>query len=114
MACVRLLHGAVHTILAVAVLSLMVGFIPRERSGQAFGLIFVVVLLPYAVVPPILEPLTRELGGFGHVLEFRLPAWLSYFLCSGWEIGKVGIQPVLLWKQSVFGKLCTTSKTSGF
>jgi predicted MFS family arabinose efflux permease len=70
MACIRLFHGAVHTILAVAVLSLMVGFIPRERSGQAFGLIFVVVLLPYAVVPPILEPLNRELGGFGHVLEF--------------------------------------------
>ncbi len=70
MACVRLLHGAVHTILAVAVLSRMVGFIPEERSGQAFGLLFVVVLLPYAVIPPVLEPLTRGLGGFGHVLEF--------------------------------------------
>ncbi len=68
MAAVRLFHGAVHTVLATAVLSRMVGCIPKERSGQAFGLIFVIILLPYAVIPPVLEPLSRLLGGFRHVL----------------------------------------------
>lgn len=68
MAAVRLFHGAVHTVLATAVLSRMVGCIPKERSGQAFGLIFVILLLPYAVIPPVLEPLSRLLGGFRQVL----------------------------------------------
>jgi predicted MFS family arabinose efflux permease len=68
MAAVRLFHGAVHTVLATACLSRMVGCIPKDRSGQAFGLIFVIVLLPYAVIPPVLEPLSRLLGGFRHVL----------------------------------------------
>ncbi|MBI5252547.1 MAG: MFS transporter [Desulfomonile tiedjei] len=79
MAAVRLFHGAVHTVLATAVLSRMVGCIPRERSGQAFGLIFVIVLLPYAVIPPILEPLSTLLGGFRHVLEISALAMLLVF-----------------------------------
>lgn len=79
MAAVRLLHGAVHTVLATAVLSRMVGCIPKERSGQAFGLIFVIVLLPYAVIPPLLDPLSTLLGGFRHVLEFSALAMFLVF-----------------------------------
>jgi predicted MFS family arabinose efflux permease len=79
MAAVRLFHGAVHTVLATACLSRMVGCIPKERSGQAFGLIFVIVLLPYAVIPPILEPLSRLFGGFRHVLEASAVAMFLVF-----------------------------------
>ncbi len=69
MALVRLLHGAAYVVLATAVLSKLVGCIPRERSGQAFGLISVITVLPYAVIPPLLEPLSRWAGGFLGVLN---------------------------------------------
>jgi predicted MFS family arabinose efflux permease len=56
-------------VLATAALSMLVGCIPKNRSGQAFGLISVITVLPYAIVPPILEPLCRILGGFLPVLN---------------------------------------------
>jgi len=69
MAVVRLVHGATYVVLATAVLARMVGCIPPGRSGQAFGLISVITVLPYAVVPPLLEPLDRLMGGFLGVLD---------------------------------------------
>ncbi|MGB6063326.1 MAG: MFS transporter [Desulfomonilaceae bacterium] len=69
MTIVRLLHGAAYVVMATAVVSRLVGGIPRDKSAQAFGLISVITLLPYAVVPPILEPLTRWAGGFENMLN---------------------------------------------
>ena len=69
MAAVRLVHGAAYVVLATAVLAKLVGCIPRGRSGQAFGLISVITLLPYAVIPPVLEPLNQWAGGFDQVLN---------------------------------------------
>lgn len=69
MAAVRLIHGAAYVILATAALAKLVGCIPRGRSGQAFGLISVITLLPYAVIPPVVEPLNRWAGGFDQVLS---------------------------------------------
>ena len=69
MAVVRLIHGAAYVVMATAVVSRLVGSIPREKSAQAFGLISVITLLPYAVMPPILGPLTRWAGSFDNVPE---------------------------------------------
>lgn len=69
MAVVRLIHGAAYVVMATAVVSRLVGSIPRDKSAQAFGLISVITLLPYAVIPPILEPLTRWAGNFDNVLN---------------------------------------------
>lgn len=69
MATVRIIHGAAHAVLATAVLSRIVESIPLENSGQAFGLLSVVTLLPYAVVPPIMGPLCQEIGSFSSVLN---------------------------------------------
>ena len=55
-------------VLATAALTKMMDSIPETRSGQAFGLITVITLLPYAVMPPLLDPLIRALGGFLPVL----------------------------------------------
>jgi predicted MFS family arabinose efflux permease len=69
MVIVRLIHGAAYVVMATAVVSRLVGSIPRDKSAQAFGLISVITLLPYAVIPPILEPLTRWAGSFDNVLN---------------------------------------------
>lgn len=103
MAAVRLIHGAAYVVLATAVLAKLVGCIPRDRSGQAFGLISVITLLPYAVMPPVLEPLNRWAGGFDQVLNLSallmLPSFPLLYLVRG-ELsdaqtthnGKVGLR----------------------
>jgi predicted MFS family arabinose efflux permease len=68
MTVVRIAHGAAYVVMAAAVLSKIVGIIPREKSGQAFGLLSVITLLPYAVIPPFLGPLIRWTGSFDNVL----------------------------------------------
>ena len=65
---VRVLHGCAHVIMATALMAIIVGYIPREKSGQAFGLLSITTLLPYALVPPVLTPLTNLLGGYTRVL----------------------------------------------
>ena len=47
---VRVLHGVVYVLLMSANLAGIVGCIPPSRSGQAFGYVAVIVLLPYAVL----------------------------------------------------------------
>jgi predicted MFS family arabinose efflux permease len=69
MAVVRTVHGAAYVLLATALLSRIVASIPPDRSAQAFGLISVLTLLPYAVLPPLVVPLTAWLGGFDNVLN---------------------------------------------
>lgn len=68
MLAVRVIHGACHAVLVSAMLAMVVAFIPKERSGQAFGLLSVNTLLPYAIIPPMIGPLDRMFGGYEHVL----------------------------------------------
>jgi len=68
MAVVRVLHGGIYVVLATAAMTKMMDSIPEKKSGQAFGLITVITLLPYAVMPPLLEPLIQVFGGFLPVL----------------------------------------------
>jgi predicted MFS family arabinose efflux permease len=79
MAVVRLIHGAAYVVMATAVVTRLVGSIPREKSAQAFGLMSVITLLPYAVIPPILEPLTRWAGSFDKVLNLSCILMLLSF-----------------------------------
>jgi predicted MFS family arabinose efflux permease len=71
---VRLLHGTGYVLFTTAVVSRLIPTIPHGRSGQAFGLFTVLTILPYAVIPPILEPLQRMVGGFDHVLDLTAAA----------------------------------------
>lgn len=66
---VRLLHGLAYGVLAIAGTAAMVACIPPDRSGEAFGVMGIVTLLPYAVVPPLVEPLERVLGGYLNLLN---------------------------------------------
>ena len=68
MLAVRALHGFSFALAGAAIMTVIVEFIPKERSGQIFGLISVIVLIPNTLVPPLLPFLSRSLGGFTEVL----------------------------------------------
>jgi predicted MFS family arabinose efflux permease len=87
MAAVRLLHGGAYVLLATAVLSRLIACIPSNRSGQAFGLVSIITVLPYAVVPPVLSPLLRLTGGFREVLNLSALAMVVALLLA-WTIGR--------------------------
>lgn len=78
---VRVLHGAGFVVLASAMMAMVVCFIPARRSGQAFGLISVSTLLPYAVLPPLLGPVTQALGTFDRVLGAAGVLMILVFPC---------------------------------
>jgi len=65
---VRIVHGFFYVVFGTAVMTEIVGCVPKSRSGQAFGMIAVITLLPYAVLPPLMKPLSEALGGFVPVL----------------------------------------------
>ncbi|MBM4276843.1 MAG: MFS transporter [Deltaproteobacteria bacterium] len=69
MALVRVIHGGVYVVMGTAMMAKIVETIPPGKSSQAFGVISVITLLPYAVMPPILEPLIKIFGGFIPVLN---------------------------------------------
>ncbi|MHB8769992.1 MAG: MFS transporter [Syntrophales bacterium] len=54
---VRIIHGAAFVLLTSGAISLVVNFIPPERSGQGFSIISVAMMIPYAVIPPLTEAL---------------------------------------------------------
>jgi predicted MFS family arabinose efflux permease len=69
MTLIRIIHGGVYVVMGTAMMAKIVGAIPSGKSSQAFGIISVITLLPYAVMPPILEPLIKIFGGFIPVLH---------------------------------------------
>ncbi len=48
---VRLINGAGIYLLSASAMTLLVAIIPQSRSGQAFGLYSVAMLLPYCIIP---------------------------------------------------------------
>lgn len=79
---VRAVHGITYVILGAALNARLVDLIPPSRSGQAFGLITVITLLPFAVIPPILDIATHRLGGFVTVLNLAAALMLLIFPIS--------------------------------
>ncbi len=79
MAAVRILQGVANVVLATSVLSGIVAAIPAVRSAQAFGMVSVLTLLPYAVVPPLLKPLCQLVGSFDAVLSVFAGAMILVF-----------------------------------
>ncbi|AMK10094.1 MFS transporter [Pseudodesulfovibrio indicus] len=51
----RMLHGAAYVTMMSASVTLLMVFMPPEKSGQGFGIITIMTLFPYAVIPYVLE-----------------------------------------------------------
>jgi len=58
---VRLANGAAVYLLSAACMTLMVSRIPTRRSGQAFSLYSVALLLPYSLVPAVCDTVVPHL-----------------------------------------------------
>jgi predicted MFS family arabinose efflux permease len=70
--CLRVFHGAAFVTLVSATTALLVHFIPPSKSGQGFGLFSLTTMLPFAVMPPLMEYLLRVVPDAGHAY-----AWVS-------------------------------------
>lgn len=82
MSLVRAAHGVAYVVLGVTLNACLVDLIPPSKSGQAFGLVTVITLLPFAVIPPILDMVTHRLGGFIAVLNLGAVLMLLIFPLS--------------------------------
>ncbi len=67
---VRILHGAAFVCVMSALTALLSDLIPSRKSGQAFGLVTIVRLLPYSIVPPLLTFVDRSPEGFRTALIY--------------------------------------------
>lgn len=55
MVLLRILHGMAFVTLMSSSITLLMVFMPINKSGQGFGIVTIATLLPYAVIPYILE-----------------------------------------------------------
>jgi len=91
---VRVFHGASIVCLISAVTALLVGFIPKGRSAQAFGVFSLTSLAPFALMPLATEFLLRFVGDESAVYALAslliVPA-LILLVPLGKRIGKAGL-----------------------
>jgi MFS family permease len=74
----RVAHGAVFVLLTSSVISLMVHFIPADRSGQGFSALSIATIIPYALIPPLTEYLLPHVRNEAHIY-----AGVSVFSVAG-------------------------------
>ncbi|MYL83219.1 MFS transporter [Desulfovibrio aerotolerans] len=77
---VRLANGLGVALVSAGAMTLLVAVIPPTRSGQAFGLYSIAMLLPYSVMPPLFDWLS--------------PAYLDY--PQGYALVALALAPALL------------------
>jgi len=63
----RIFHGAAFVLLVSGSMAMMVHFVPKDKSGQGFGIVSVSVLVPYAVMPLVTERLLNHVQSEAHV-----------------------------------------------
>jgi MFS family permease len=77
---VRLFHGLFFVLFISAVTAAVVVYIPAARSGQAFGIISMIRLVPYALIPPLLGAMPRHSGSFTEILRYAAAILLTSLL----------------------------------
>ncbi|MBG0775924.1 MAG: MFS transporter [Desulfovibrionaceae bacterium] len=76
LALVRIAHGLGFVLLVSSVTTLLVAYLPPGRTGQGFGIFAIAGLLPYAVLPPVVERLLPLAGSEPRVYALFAPALL--------------------------------------
>lgn len=70
MTAVRMFHGAGYICLISAIIVMVTQDMPPEKSGQGFGIITTMSLLPYAVIPPLMQYIHRGPRAFIVALNY--------------------------------------------
>jgi hypothetical protein len=76
LAVVRVAHGFGFVLTVSACMAILVHCIPRDLSGQGFGIFAITALVPYAVLPPVVERLLPLAGGESRVYALGAPLLL--------------------------------------
>ena len=76
LALVRIVHGLGFVLIISALAVLVVACLPPHRTGQGFGIFAIAGLLPYAVLPPVVERLLPLVGGESRVYALFAPVLL--------------------------------------
>ncbi|MEW6368677.1 MAG: MFS transporter [Acidobacteriota bacterium] len=63
----RIFHGAAFVVLVSSSMAMVVHFIPKERSAQGFSIVSLSSLIPYAVMPLVVEFLLRRIPNEAHI-----------------------------------------------
>ncbi len=83
----RIFHGAAFVMLVSAGMAVIVNFIPEKRSAEGFGIMSLATLIPYAVMPLLVEFLLRftknEAGIYAWVSVLAMPAFFLLAALSG-------------------------------
>jgi len=86
MLAVRLVNGVAVYLLSAACMTMMVSRIPPERSGQAFSLYSVALLLPYSIVPAVCDVVVPHLPsvayGYRDMSLLLLPGLVLIYIIS--------------------------------
>jgi predicted MFS family arabinose efflux permease len=77
---VRIFHGLAYVVLGTGIMSAIVASVPPDQSGKAFGIIGIITILPFAVLPPLLKPLTSKFSFVSILIYFGLLLLIGTFL----------------------------------
>ncbi len=77
---VRIIHGVAYVVFGTSVLTGIVATVPSNKSGQAFSIIGIITLLPFAVMPPLLKPLTSKYSFVSVLTYFGLLMLLTIII----------------------------------
>lgn len=78
---VRIMHGAAFVCLISAMLAIIIDYIPSQKSGQAFGFITIIRLVPYAIIPPVVNAIDKTPSDFERILMYSAALMIiSFFL----------------------------------
>jgi len=93
---VRLAHGLAFVCLVSAVTALLARTVPPRRAAEAFGVFSLSALVPYALMPPLMEWLAPRAGGeagaYAWTALLTLPA-LAMLLPLGPRLGRAAFAP---------------------
>lgn len=83
----RMVNGLGQFLMGAGAMTLLVSVIPKEKSGQAFAIYSVAILLPYATVPALMDALaflipTPPHGYAGATVAMIPAAWIVLYIRS--------------------------------
>ncbi len=72
MMAVRIIHGVFYVVLGTAIMTEMTLCIPTNQSAKAFSILGIITLIPFAVIPALMDPLSEKITFINMLLCFSI------------------------------------------